>query len=1293
MRREIADLERRLAELKDMVDGPPASDFEPDFRQPVESAHDTELRYRSLIENALDLITVVSGDGEIMFESPSVEVILGYRPDELVGSNILSIVHPDDVGRVESAIRNVGKTAGSVELFEMRVKHRDGAWRCLEASCRNLLDNPLIRGIVVNSRDVTETRDIQNALQDSEVRLRSLVDNAGDFIVLVDRNYSMEFANRYEMGFEKNDIIGTELGTYMNAEHRSRARAAVDHVFDTGDFASYEAEVVSPTGEKRWFRCNLGPIVKDGVIEHATLIATDITDLKAIESALTKSEARLANAQRIARMGNWEWDLVAGKLTWSQEMFEIYGADPDSYEPDLESYQNFIPEEDRADVAATAERGVQEGQIAGEHRIVRPDGVQRTVYELGEVEYDSSGNPLRIIGVTQDISDYKETELARDRTELRLAKMFHAGPSLISITDMETGYMYDANNAFLARLGYERAEVVGKTTMEIGVWRHIDDREKAIGIIRAEGRLSGFESTFVTKSGEAVPVLISTESIEFEGGSQLLTVATDISELKQAEHERSQMETRLAKIFHASPSIITVSDFEDAFVYDVNDTYANVLGYSREEVIGKNAFEIGAWVNPEHRAEIIAEVLRNGFIRNYETLFRSKQGREIPILYSGDVIELNGEKRLLSVCTDISDLVLTREALERAENIRRRFFDLDLIGMAVSVPGKDMVEVNDKLCKILGYSREELLSMTWVDITHPDDVQEDTEQYDKVMAGEQDGYSLEKRYICKDGAVIFINMDVRCIRNPDGSVDSFNVLVQDITERKSAEEAVLRSESRFRNLVDGSIQGLYIHQNLKPIFANQACADIFGYDGPEDIIALGSTDPLIAPGQKDAVYRQRVAKKVGDDKGSFLFKGVRRDGREIWLDVYAGEVEWDGERAVQATFVDVSEKRHAEEQLQQAQKMEAVGQLTGGVAHDFNNLLAVVIGNLELAAEELEEDGLDVPFIHKAIKAANRGADLTHSLLAFSRRQALEPISIDLNERLTGMADMLKRTLGETIEIETELTADLWRCEADPSHMESAVLNLALNARDSMPRGGALTIETSNVVLDGSYAASDSDVMPGEYVMLAVSDTGVGMTPEVIERVFEPFFTTKGVGEGTGLGLSMIYGFVKQSGGHVAIYSEPGEGTTVKLYLPRTDPQARVTGTKPEDTRHVAQAGETILLVEDDQEVRELAVTMLTSLGYEVHAAENARSGLEIIENNTHVDLLFSDVVLPGGMNGPALASEARVWQPDLRVLYMSGYTENAIIHHGRVDKGVILLQKPFRRADLAAKVREALDS
>ncbi len=457
-------------------------------------------------------------------------------------------------------------------------------------------------------------------------------------------------------------------------------------------------------------------------------------------------------------------------------------------------------------------------------------------------------------------------------------------------------------------------------------------------------------------------------------------------------------------------------------------------------------------------------------------------------------------------------------------------------------------------------------------------------------------------------------------------------------------------------------------------------------DFPQTLAHMGA--PISAFEEVNGTREPRMPKAIFSGNGDWQVNHhfLSPEGRE--LELYRAAVPTGGFVIV---CMDATARAQAENIARQAQKMEAIGHLTGGLAHDFNNLLQVISANLDLTIGEYSKEHKLVERLQNAITAVNRGARLTSQLLAFARRQALDPRSTNLGRLIQDVTDMLRRTLGERIEVECIVAGGLWNTLVDRNQVENALLNLAINARDAMPDGGKLTFEVANAYLDEAYAAHHAEVAVGQYVMVAVTDTGTGMAPELIARVFEPFFTTKKEGHGTGLGLSQVYGFVKQSGGHIKIYSEIGQGTTLKMYLPRT--RAQQEDISPLALGPVEGGGDSILVVEDDENVRTAAFDTLTALGYTVYKASNAEEALTILNSGASIDLLFTDVVMPGPINTRDLARRAQALQPNIVVLYTSGYTPNAIVHNGKLDEGVFLLGKPYRRDELARKIRSILDS
>jgi PAS domain S-box-containing protein len=507
-------------------------------------------------------------------------------------------------------------------------------------------------------------------------------------------------------------------------------------------------------------------------------------------------------------------------------------------------------------------------------------------------------------------------------------------------------------------------------------------------------------------------------------------------------------------------------------------------------------------------------------------------------------------------------------------------------------------------------------------------------------------------------------------------------------------DALMREIEQRRSITDTALDAfVQIDQAGTVIEWNPQAEATFGWPRQEAVGQL--LGALIVPPLHRARHAQGLDRFLRTGESTILGKrmeiaALRRDGREITVELTITALRRPDGFIFNGFLRDVTDRIAAEGQLRQSQKMDAVGQLTGGVAHDFNNILTVITGTIEIL-EEGVADRPDLATIAKMIdEAAMRGADLTRQLLAFARRQPLDPRETDVNKLVIETARLLKPTLGEHIEIDSMLEDDAWSALVDPSQLSAAIVNLAVNARDAMPNGGKLTLETGNVMLDEAYAAGNSEVTPGAYVMIAVSDTGKGIPKDIRDRVFEPFFTTKEVGRGTGLGLSMVYGFAKQTGGHIKIYSEEGIGTAIKLYLPRSMGQA-VRTAEPAPAPLTPRGNETILVVEDDALVRGYVIAQLETLGYTTLAAADGTAALALVDKDVAFDLLFTDVIMPGGMNGRQLADAIRKRRPSLNVLYTSGYTENAIVHHGRLDPGVTLLNKPYRKTDLARKIRDAL--
>jgi len=771
--------------------------------------------------------------------------------------------------------------------------------------------------------------------------------------------------------------------------------------------------------------------------------------------------------------------------------------------------------------------------------------------------------------------------------------------------------------------------------------------------------------------------------------------------LRESEKALQESEKRYRQVVENATEIIYTVDEKGNFTY-ANPAGLKVTGYSLGELRKLNFADL---VLPEHRervSQIYIKQFRERVPTTYvEFPFIGKAGK---IIWFGQnstlVIEEDKIVGFHVIARDITERKKMEGALRKSEekyrtileNIEEGYYEVDLAG--------NFTFLNGSMCRIFGYPKEELIGMNDRQYTDKENAKRLFQAFNEVYrTGEPDiGYGYE--VIRKDGTKRYVEASILLQKDSSGKPIGFGGIIRDITERKRVEEALRESEERYRALVETSPDAIILMDlNLNIVMGNRPALILYGYEDLQEVIGQSAFDFIAPEDRPRAIEDTRKMLEAGSIE-TREYTLLRKGGVPFPAEVRASLV-LDVEKKPLAFICvsrDITDRKHAEEeklalvdQLRQSQKMEAVGRLAGGVAHDFNNILTVIKGYSQFSLAEIKEEDPLRENIEEIKKSADRAADLTRQLLAFSRRQIMEMKVLDLNDLFRNLDKMLHRFIGEDIELVTILGENLGRVKADTGQIEQVIMNLAVNARDAMPKGGKLTIETANVGLDGAYARAHVAVKPGPYVMLAVSDTGVGMTPEVKERVFEPFFTTKDKGKGTGLGLSTVYGIVKQSGGNIWVYSEPGKGTTFKIYLPRVDEPLE--GLKGEvEKEGLPQGSEAILIVEDDEDVRKFAARVLERQGYTVLVASEGSDALPLCgEYKKPIHMVLCDVVMPG-LGGRELTDHLISLHPEMKVLYMSGYTENAIVHHGILIEGMNYIQKPFAVDGLVRKVREVLD-
>ncbi|RYF41553.1 MAG: hybrid sensor histidine kinase/response regulator, partial [Comamonadaceae bacterium] len=787
----------------------------------------------------------------------------------------------------------------------------------------------------------------------------------------------------------------------------------------------------------------------------------------------------------------------------------------------------------------------------------------------------------------------------------------------------------------------------------------------------------------------------------------VLAVVVDCTSKVRAEQRLGGERQRLQQMFEQAPGFMAMMTGPEHVFDFVNPAYQQLIGH--RDVAGKPLREALPEIAGQGFIELLDEVYGSGNAFS-GTGMRAKlqrqpngtvEDRYVDLVYQPVRDDAGRVVGIFAQGSDATDRELAEQSLRASEEQFRAFSEV----MPNQVWAADTTGLldwfNPRVYEYSGFGPGELEGHGWARMVHPQDLPQGQVRWAQALASGQP-YETEFRLRRADGGYRWHIARALPIRDAQGAIQRWIGTNTDIEDQKAAALALQnlnqtlehqvaeRTADRDRMwrlstdvMLVASLQGQIVS-------VNPAWFSLLGWE--EAQLQGRSFLELVHPEDRAATLAEVGRLAEGATTFRFENRYLRKDGGYCLLSWTAvpdeGFIHAVG-RDVTADREAAKSLREAEAALYQAQKMESVGQLTGGVAHDFNNLLQVISGNLQLLGREVTGNARAERQVANALAGAQRGAKLASQLLAFARRQPLEPRVIKVGRLVAGMGEMLRRTLGESVELETVASGGLWNTLADPAQLENVILNLAINARDAMDGVGRLTLETGNAHLDDGYALANPGVKPGQYVMLAVTDTGQGMAPEVMARAFEPFFSTKPEGKGTGLGLSMVYGFVKQSGGHVSIYSELGHGTSVKLYLPRSLEQEDAA--TPVAAIAAVGGSETVLVAEDDDEVRATVVEMLGDLGYRVLTARDAAGALAILQSGVAVDLLFTDVVMPGSLRSPELARKARALLPDIAVLFTSGYTQNAIVHGGRLDAGVELLGKPYTVEALARKIRHVL--
>jgi PAS domain S-box-containing protein len=869
--------------------------------------------------------------------------------------------------------------------------------------------------------------------------------------------------------------------------------------------------------------------------------------------------------------------------------------------------------------------------------------------------------------------------------------LFLQSPQPMWVYDRGSNRFLEANDAAVRRYGYSRDEFLAMRTDRLEAPPGIPPLLQDLSLL---GPSFTGQRTHMHRDGNLIDVEIRSHPIIFCEKDAELVVAHEVTDRDRVEQALRESEERYRALIHGVKDYAIFMLSPGGYVVNWNQGAERIKGYNASEIIGSH---ISRFYRPEDvRGQVPWRSLR----------LAAEQGRSEQVgwrvrkdgsCFWADVVitavrDHQGELRgFCKITRDITERREADEALRLAEQKYRHIFEGSILGVFQSTPDGRLLSVNSAMARMCGYESPGLMIASVVDIRsqfYADPSRRD--EFERLLQQHGLVEHFDIQVYRKDGAKIWLSVNARAVRL-GSRVTHYEGTLEEISERKLLQEQLGEVEQKYRGIVDNANFGVFQSTpDGRYLTVNPALARMLGYGSIEELNANLTSIP-------DQLYvdpqRRHEFKRLLEEHGTvqhFELQAYRKDGTKMWIAASVRAVRRNGVIThYEGINEDITQYKLLEDQLRQAQKMEAVGRLAGGIAHDFNNALAVITGYSDLLQLHLLPGDPLRPYAEEVGKAGRRAASLTRQLLGFSRKQVIHPVVLDLNTVIGEMEQMIRRLIGDDIQVAFKREPRLGKVKLDPGQLEQILLNLAVNARDAMPTGGKLWLETANVKVDDAYARQYPYAKPGRYVMLSVSDSGCGIDSETQRHIFEPFFTTKPPGKGTGLGLSTVYGIVKQNGGTVNVYSEVGKGTTFRIKFPLTQESLEEIQSAPAPSR--LTGSETILLVEDEEALRALANTCLVSRGYKVMEAASPADARRIIADHpTRIHLLLTDVVMPGA-SGPELARLLREINPQLKVLFMSGYTGDLLAQHGVLEPGILLLEKPFSMDSLLATVREAL--
>jgi len=1279
---------------------------------------ETEARYRGLLEAAPDGMVVVDQAGKIILLNVHAEKQFRYHRDELVGKPITDIV-PN--GFAERLIADGTRTAAEALAQQMGTgieligRRKDGSRFPIE-----LMLSPLesADGFLVTAaiRDITVRKDAEVHLAQMEGRYRGLMEAAPDGMVVVNQAGEIILLNaraESQFGYRRDELIGqrvtniipTGFAERLIADGTRTAAEAFAQQIGTG----IELIGCRNDGTRFPIEIMLSPLESaDGILVTAAI--RDITVRKDAEKHLVQMEARYRGLLEAAPDAMVVVDQAGEIVLLNAQAENQFGYHRD--ELIGQRVTNIIP-------VGFAERLIADGTRTAAEALVQQIG---TGIELVGSRKDGSEFPIEIMlsplespegtlvtVAIRNITSRKDLEKrVEERTKAIAQQSRNFNTTIASIVDH--AFMFDpqgrfvyANQAFLDLLERTMDEVIGKTCFELPYTPELAERvQNQIQQVVSTGKKVADVTHYINPSGIDIyseyffsPMLDAEGAVEFVAGG-----AFDVTKRKTAEVHLAQMEGRYRGLLEAAPDGMVVVNQAGEIVL-LNAQAENQFGYRRDELIGQRVTNI----IPEGFAErLIADGTRTAegalaqqIGMGIELIGLRKDGSEFPIEIMLSPLESTEGILVTSAIRDITVRKDAEKHLAQMEGRYRGLMEAAPDGMVVVNQAGEIVLLNARAESQFGYRRDELIGQRVTNIIPVGFAERLIADGTRTAAEafeQQIGTGIELIGHRKDGTNFPIEIMLSPLESPEGIL--VTAAIRDITVRRDAEVHLAQMEGRYRGLMEAAPDGMVVvNKHGEIVLLNARAEKQFGYRRDEllgqkvtTIIPEGFAERLIADSLRTTA--EALAQQIGM---GIELNGRRRDGTAFPIEIMLSPLESPEGILITAAIRDISERKQLARQLHQSQKMEAVGQLTGGIAHDFNNLLGVITGNLDLLERLVTGNAAAIKRVQTAQKAAGRGADITRRLLVFSSNEELRPSMVLLGDSIQNMIELAGHGLGPNIKITTRIDDAVPPIFIDPAGLESALLNLVVNARDAMPKGGSILIASHAQELDSSHpAVLTGDLKPGNYVCIAVTDSGQGMSRQTMERIFEPFFTTKPRDKGTGLGLAMVYGFVKQSGGTVRVYSELDHGTTVSFYLPLTGNFLRPISDAAPGPLNTNMDG-TVLVVDDEEDLLEIAIAYLDEMGFTSYQATNGASALEMLEHHNEIDLLVTDIVMPGGMNGVELVEKARALRPNLKIIYSSGFPAEALAERSMSLVDGPLLHKPYQRSEFTAIIHRVMDS